>query len=162
MSSVEPNCRRERVAADLTDAAQRHALFSAAGSDRALMITEGLLMYLPAETVESLTTEAHTRSGIRYWMLDATSPELDRRLAEDTRQEIQNVRAENHLNGVEILDRLRQSGWNVNRHRSYTRDAMEVAAARIQSLVASGEFNRPANEPPPPDDPSGVYLMERL
>ena len=44
LSAETPRCRRERIAADLNDAAQRRAIYAAVGSAPALMITEGLLM----------------------------------------------------------------------------------------------------------------------
>jgi len=160
MAGEQPKCRLERIAADLSDSSQRHAVFADAGDAPGLMITEGLLMYLPADTVTALATESHGRSGIRYWMMDMASPELDRRLGMSSREAIQNVRAENHLNGIEIMELQQRHGWVPLRHRSYTRHSMEVAAERIREMMAS----RPANtqvEPPPADDPSGVYLMGR-
>ena len=119
-------------------------------------------MYLPAENVEALATESVRMSGIRYWLLDITSPELDRQTTMTSCQSIQNVRAENHLNGAQILELMRRNGWIPLRHRSYTRDSMEVAAARIQAAVAARREMRAGEFPPPPaDDPSGVYLLGR-
>ncbi|HLK66965.1 MAG TPA: class I SAM-dependent methyltransferase [Bryobacteraceae bacterium] len=162
LESATPKCRLERMSADLTDSAQRLQVFAAVGDSPSLMITEGLLMYLPAKTVEAIATESHSTSGIRHWMLDVTSPELDVRMGINSRQAIQNVRAEGHLNGVEIMEVQRRAGWTPVRHRSYIRNSMEVAAARIQAMIASGG-TLPNREmaPPPPDDPSGVYLMGR-
>jgi methyltransferase (TIGR00027 family) len=162
MASVRPKCRLERMAADLNDQAQRHAVFSAAGDGPGLIVTEGLLMYLPAENVEALAAEAGAMSGIRYWMLDATSPELDRRMEVHSRNAFDHVRAENHLDGVQILEVLRRNGWTTVRHRSYTRDSMKVAGERIRAMMVARAAN-PALQPPPPpaDDPSGVYLVGR-
>jgi methyltransferase (TIGR00027 family) len=44
MAGEKPRCHRERLTADVNDAAQRRALYAAAGPAPALMITEGLLM----------------------------------------------------------------------------------------------------------------------
>jgi len=127
-----------------------------------LIITEGLLMYLPAENVEALAAESVAMSGIRYWLLDVTSPELDRRMDMNSRQAIQKVRAENHLNGIQILEVLRRNGWSPIRHLSYTRDSMEVAGERIRKMTdARAATGAPEMPPPPADDPSGVYLMGR-
>src|ERR1700752_1993288 len=52
MSGEKSSCRRERLTVDLNDAAQRRVMYDAAGSSPALMITEGLLLYLPAATVD--------------------------------------------------------------------------------------------------------------
>jgi O-methyltransferase involved in polyketide biosynthesis len=45
MAAEKPKCRLDRVAADVTDQAQRATLFAAVGVPT-LIITEGLLMYL--------------------------------------------------------------------------------------------------------------------
>jgi methyltransferase (TIGR00027 family) len=162
MAAETPKCRLEHLAADLNSPSQREAVFSAAGNSPGLIITEGLLMYLPAENVEALAAESVAISGIRYWLLDVTSPELDRRMDMNSRQAIQNVRAENHLDGVQILEVLRRQGWTPIRHRSYTRDSMEVAAERIQAFAAArAAAGAPEMPPPPADDPSGVYLLGR-
>jgi methyltransferase (TIGR00027 family) len=64
MSAEKPRCRRERITTDLNDVAQRRALYAAVGAAPGLMITEGLLMYLPAATVKALAAEACRESGI--------------------------------------------------------------------------------------------------
>ncbi len=71
-----PRCRRERLAADINDPAQRERVYSAVGSGPALMITEGLLMYLPAGTVESLARESAQKNGIVDWIADIVTNSL--------------------------------------------------------------------------------------
>ncbi len=162
MADERPKCRREHLSADLSDPSDRLAVFSAAGSEPAVIVTEGLLMYLSAENVEALARESVAGIGIRYWLLDVMSPELDRRMETSTRQPIESVRAENHLNGLQILDVMRRNGWTPLRHRSYVRDSMEVAAARIMAMRAARSGVAAGEMPPPPmDDPSGVYLLGR-
>jgi O-methyltransferase involved in polyketide biosynthesis len=161
MSGERAKCRLVSIPADLADQAQRHAVFSAAGNSPALMITEGLLMYLSADVVEALATESLALSGIRHWLLDVTSPELDRQMDASSRDAMDKVRAGNHLNGVQIRDLQSRAGWISIRHRSYTRDFMEVAAARIQKVIEARGMALSELPPPPPNDPSGVYLMGR-
>ena len=163
MAAEQPRCRLEHLSADLSDPAQRQAVFAAAGNVPALIITEGLLMYLAAESVEALARESVAMSGIRYWLLDAVSPELNRIMEIGTSRSIENVRAENHLDGVQILDLLRRNGWVPLRHRSYVRDSMEVAEERILAMRAvQAASGAPQIAPPPMDDPSGVYLLGRV
>ena len=82
MEAAEPKCRLERVAADVTDQAQRAALFATAAGVPTLMITEGLLMYLARAAVEALAVDA-ARHGIRRWLLDSSSLDLARKLGWD-------------------------------------------------------------------------------
>jgi len=162
MAEVPARCRLERIAADLTDASRRDAIYSAVGNAPALMITEGLLMYLPAETVGAIAAESSAKSGIRYWLMDVASQEMDRRLGISSRQSIHNVRADGHLNGEQIMELQRRNGWKPFRHRSYVRESHEIAAARIQAMIAQGRLATDREiAPPPADDPSGVYVLGR-
>jgi methyltransferase (TIGR00027 family) len=152
-----PRCRLERMSADITDPMQRQAVLSAA-SGPTLMITEGLLMYLPAGAVEALATEA-PEAGVRYWLIDATSEAFAARVHMNSYQSIENVRAEGHLDGEGIVDVIHRGGWNTLVHRSYARDvATRIPVARLQDLMA---HLPPMKEPPPPipNDPSGVHLF---
>jgi methyltransferase (TIGR00027 family) len=80
MAKEQPNCRLERIAGDLNDPLHRKAVCATAGSGPGLLITEGLLMYLPASTVEALAAESVSMSGIRYWLLDVSSTDLARQV----------------------------------------------------------------------------------
>src|SRR5579864_3818630 len=73
MSGERSRCRRERLTVDLNDAAQRRVMYEATGPSSALMITEGLLLYLPAATVDALAAEASTDSGVAHWISDITT-----------------------------------------------------------------------------------------
>ncbi|MGA2270677.1 MAG: class I SAM-dependent methyltransferase [Bryobacteraceae bacterium] len=162
MAPEKPKCRLEHVAADLAGASERQAVFEAAGAAPGLMITEGLLLYLPARTVEAIAAESAALSGIRYWLLDASSLNLARRMGLDSRKSIQNVRAPGHLVGLQVLEAVRRHGWTQMRFRSYTRDSMEVAAGRIRAAVESFAAAGTPLPAPPPDDRSGVYLFRHL
>jgi methyltransferase (TIGR00027 family) len=156
MASAAPKCVRERLAADLNDAAGRQTVFGAAGDGPTLMITEGLLMYLPAPTIEALA--ANTAVG--HWLLDVSSPEMARRVRMDDYQSIQNVRAADHLDGLQILGVLGRHGWIGLRRLTYAADVMEYAAERVIAMFR----NLPPDQipkPMPAGDPSGVHLFGR-
>ena len=78
MGDVEPACRYEAIPADLVDAKVREALFSQIGREatRALVVTEGLLIYLTDEQVAGLATELHRQPSFRWWLIDLASPRL--------------------------------------------------------------------------------------
>jgi methyltransferase (TIGR00027 family) len=80
-----PACRYEAIGADLTDAAARTALFAQLGAEasRALVITEGLLIYLAADQVATLARDLATVTSFREWLLDLASPDLLRILNRD-------------------------------------------------------------------------------
>jgi methyltransferase (TIGR00027 family) len=158
MASVAPKCRRERFAADVSNPSERERVFAAGGDGPTLMITEGLLMYLPASTIEALAANA----AASHWLLDAASLDMARRVRMDTFQSIENVRAADHLDGVQILDVLERHGWVGLRRLTYGRgDVMEFAAERIAAMFRN---LRPDQMPEPlaPTDPSGVHLFARV
>lgn len=78
-----PVCRYEAVAADMTDATVRRELFSrlGAGATNALVVTEGLLVYLEAEQVAALATDLHAQPSFKEWLIDLASPQLLKRMS---------------------------------------------------------------------------------
>jgi len=158
LRSGQPRCTLERIAADLSVPQDRERVFRAVGDASALMITEGLLMYLPRQALTALCSEAVAQSGVRRWLFDISSKELMRRAHGDMIHEIESVRAEDHLTGGEIVDVALSGGWKMDEFCSYTRDAVKIAWGRIMKIVNSTKSEL---ERPPEDDPSGVYLFSR-
>lgn len=80
LTGEKPACALERVGLDLSDRAARHVLFERLGREakRALIVTEGLLIYLAAGDVGALATDLAGQPGFRYWALDVVSPGLFR------------------------------------------------------------------------------------
>ena len=78
MREERPVCRYEAIGADLTDARVRDALFSQIGgaSRTMLVITEGLLVYLSPDEVQSLARAIHSMRSARWWITDVASPML--------------------------------------------------------------------------------------
>ena len=73
-----PHCLYEAVAADLTDAAIRRPLFQRLGveSRKALVVTEGLLIYLTPDQVGTLADDLHEQASFAYWLFDLANPWL--------------------------------------------------------------------------------------
>jgi methyltransferase (TIGR00027 family) len=146
MAAEVPKCHRERLSANVNDASGRESVFAAAGDGPTLMITEGLLMYLPTATIEALAATA----SVTHWMLDAASAEMSRRVGMDQYEAIENVRAADHLDGVQILDALHRRGWTGLRRFRYSRDFMQFAAERVLNMFR----NTPPDRMPEPCRPT--------
>ena len=159
MSSETSRCRRERLTLDLNDAAQRRAIYDAAGSEPALMITEGLLLYLPAATVEAIAAESGSLCAIAHWISDITTSDFSRVLSRgtDPMQSIRHVQASDALNGEQILKVIERHGWKTSAQRSYITD---VGFVRERFRRTMGDATPP---PPqfPPNDPTGVHRFGR-
>ncbi|MGH7634414.1 MAG: class I SAM-dependent methyltransferase, partial [Gemmatimonadaceae bacterium] len=72
------HCSYEAVEADLRDADVRHALFTRIGrrTSRALVVTEGLLIYLGDEGVAALASDLNDVPTFARWLIDLASPRL--------------------------------------------------------------------------------------
>jgi methyltransferase (TIGR00027 family) len=71
-------CRYQGVRLDLADVPGRQALFERIGgaARRVLVITEGLLVYLPEAAVAGLATDLHAQPSFGLWLTDLASPGL--------------------------------------------------------------------------------------
>jgi len=78
LKSAPPVCALERVRLDLADEAARRTLFSRLGTEatRALIVTEGLLIYLDPEAVATLAHDLAAVPAFRTWIIDLASPAL--------------------------------------------------------------------------------------
>ena len=76
--SETPVCQVERVRLDLSDVRARRELFSELGlrANRALVVSEGLLIYLDEKEVTSLGQDLAVAPSFQHWVLDLTSPAL--------------------------------------------------------------------------------------
>ena len=159
MSGDTPNCRRERLEVDVNDPAQRRTMFEAAGPTPALLITEGLLLYLPAATVEAMAAESWKHSGVAHWISDVTTSAFSQTLGRgaDTMQPIRHVQAPDCLKGEQILEVLQRHGWTTSAMRSYIKD-VEFVRARLRRMMGG---SAPPPLPYPPGDPTGVHRFAR-
>lgn len=71
-------CRLERISLDLADEEARRALFQelAGRGSKALVLSEGLLIYLEREQVEGLARDLAAAPAFRWWVIDLASPGL--------------------------------------------------------------------------------------
>ncbi len=73
-----PRCALERIPLDLSNASARREVFSGLGrrANKALVITEGLLIYLAPEEVIALALDLAAPGSFRRWITDLASPGL--------------------------------------------------------------------------------------
>jgi len=78
LAGEKPVCRLERVALDLADRAGRTGLFArlAGSARRALIVTEGLLIYLTADEVAAMASDLAAQPRFERWIIDLTTPAL--------------------------------------------------------------------------------------
>lgn len=156
LKDVAPKCRLERMTADLNDPADRQRVIESLKGRRVLLLTEGLLFYLPAETVRALAKEAMV---CERWLMDI-SPQTAILLSSggDSMRQANEMRHETRLEGVEILEVVKVSGWEAKGSRTFVRDGAPFAVQRMQKNGWTADPNTP---PRSLDDPSGVWLFEK-
>ncbi len=82
LAGETPRCALERVRLDLSDLNARRALFERLGRQaaKALILTEGLMIYLAAEAVATFARDLAAPPAFQSWILDIASPGLLRLL----------------------------------------------------------------------------------
>lgn len=78
LAGETPACELEHVGFDLTDLPRRQAFFAGVGaaSRQVLVLSEGLLVYLPPDKVAQLATDLAAVPSFRWWLIDISSPRL--------------------------------------------------------------------------------------
>jgi len=112
LADARPRCQLSRIKFDLADAGARPALLQdVVGPARnALVITEGLLIYLDETQVRALTADLCAHAGIHGWVLDLASPELLEMLGKSMGRHLVNAPMKfAPANGVAYFEAL---GWH--------------------------------------------------
>lgn len=158
MQGIEPQCQLEHMTVDLNIKSDRERIFhaSSAGSSRILLLTEGLLFYLPAETVRNLALEA---ADCYRWILEV-APSTAVMLAGggESMRQANEMRDPSRLEGAQILEVVRDCGWLPAASKTFMRDGAAFARERA---IKHGWTPDPNTPRPSPDDPSGVWVFER-
>jgi len=73
-----PNCELRSIALDLADRKTRLELFRQLNSEckKALVVTEGLIIYLTSKQVAELANDLSSQNHFRRWIFDMVSPAL--------------------------------------------------------------------------------------
>lgn len=121
-------CRYEAVTADLRDVEARRAIFSRLGanSSRALVLSEGLLIYLPAEQVAALAADLHAQPSFKEWMIDLASPQLLKRMKRMWGKKLEGGGAPFVFAPSEGTDFFRPHGWREERFLSLLEEAKRL------------------------------------
>ena len=113
LATDSPRCAYEGVRLDLTDTPARHQLFSRVSTQarRVLVITEGLLVYLPPAAVAELARDLHGQPGFQFWLTDLASPGLLKMLAKSWGPIVAAGNAPFQFGPAESTDFFMPLGW---------------------------------------------------
>jgi methyltransferase (TIGR00027 family) len=126
MADARPVCRLTRRGLDLSDSAARAVFFGelADTTRSALIITEGLLLYMDEDVVRALALDLAGRSNIRWWMFDLASPNLLQMMKKTMGSQLVNAPMKfAPAEGVAFFEAL---GWVTQDVRSFVRAAVRL------------------------------------
>ena len=82
LAAEKPICRIERVSLDLADGAKRREFLGRVGAEsrKALVLSEGLLVYLSPTLVGELADDLSSQSAFHSWATDLATPAIRKRV----------------------------------------------------------------------------------
>lgn len=94
-ADAKPTCKLERVALDLADVNARRALFKRLGAraKRAVILSEGLLIYLSPDEVSTLARDLAAQPSFQRWIIDMASPGLKKMMEKEFGQRLEAANA---------------------------------------------------------------------
>lgn len=145
LAGETPRCRLQRIALNLLDATARHEQFAPLCRDatRAIVLTEGLLIYMSADEVASLAEDLAS-AGVQRWITDLASPALLGLMEREMSELVTQAGAPYKFAPAGGPDFFRACGWLPTDVRSMFR-----TAAQLQRLPP--ELQAFADYPDPPE-----------
>ena len=122
-----PRCALRRIRLDLSDRGARRQLFAELGSQarNALVVTEGLLIYLTPEQVAALADDLAAAPGFKRWIVDMVSPGLRGMMTRQFGSLLDEGGVPFRFSPVEGPDFFTPHGWRPAVVRSMIRTAAE-------------------------------------
>ena len=158
----KPVCELERVRMDLADVDGRRRLFERLGgrAKKALVLSEGLMIYLAAEEAGALAQNLFEVSSFQSWVLDIASPGLLQMLLPNTDMEFGEGVAKLKFAPENGPDFFKPYGWETVRVDSLgkTAAALKRLPKELEPMLAMPE--NPTQMGPIPW--SGVCLLGRV
>ncbi len=157
----EPACALERVRLDLANVEERRALFAQLGgrAKKALVVSEGLLIYLTAEEVGALARDLAATAGFQRWLLDLVSPGLLQMMQRQMGKHLEAAHAPHKFGPPEGPAFFAPHGWKPAEVRSILKTAARIK--RLPFLLRLLALLPESNGPQGNRMWSGVCLLEK-
>jgi methyltransferase (TIGR00027 family) len=160
LESETPRCKVERIATDLSDGAARRTLFAELGgrATKALVLAEGLLVYLTESDVTGLAQDLAAVPTFRYWTLEVVSASLLIRLNKTVGKRLAAAGMPMQWGTAQGPHFFEPLGWRLLEARSMFREAAKYKRLPFpMSLFAY----LPEGNPPWKHPWAGVCLYQR-
>jgi methyltransferase (TIGR00027 family) len=149
LEGEKPRCRLRRERVDLGDAMARDGFLvrETSAANKVLVLTEGLLGYLNDDAVRTLGRDFASRSSVRWWVLDVTSPAIRQMLTRGMGTQLDNAPIRfAPPDGVAFFESL---GWKAIDIRSIYREAVRFRRVplflRMFAFLPEPDPRKPGN-----------------
>jgi len=158
----KPKCQLRSVSLDLADKTARLDLFKQLNGEakQALVLTEGLLIYLTADEVASLASDLSSQKNFRRWVFDLQSPMLLAMATETMGWILKGSGAKFQFAPEEGEEFFLPYGWNHIESKSLLPTALTLNRLP-EELKSYAEMGEPLG-PPRAFPWSGVCLLENV
>src|ERR1700690_898601 len=159
LAQEKPRCQLKRVSLDLADLPARRELFAQldARATRAVVATEGLLIYFTADAVGSLARDLAAGQHFASWIIDLASPGQLRLMQRTTGKQLSEAGAAFKFGPPEGAGFFTPYGWEPSEVQGMLKTAAEFnrAPAELLALLPEPKGN-PGNFPW-----TGVCLLQK-
>ncbi len=163
LAGEQPQCKLERIGADLADDQTRAQVFERINSmgNVGLVITEGLMVYLKPEQVSEFAKDLARQAHFRYWIVDIVAPFIIKMMRRTWGKQLLSAPfLFAPEEGAGFYERL---GWRLVSYRSTWREAhyykREAASAWVWRLLFPRAWLAEKNKRTGPM--TGVLMLER-
>lgn len=158
----KPNCEYRSIALDLADRKARNGLFQQLNNEckKALVVTEGLIIYLTYEQVAELSLDLSAQNHFHRWVFDLTSAALLELIQKEMQPALKGSGAVFQFAPEEGEEFFEKYGWKHIESKSNLK-----TAANLNRLYDELKAYAEMPEPPGPHRPfpwSGVCLLENV
>jgi methyltransferase (TIGR00027 family) len=161
LAGEKPVCSLERVRLDLSNVDARRQLFIRLGANakRALVITEGLLIYLSADEVASLARDLASISAFQNWVFELVSPGLMKKMTQSAGVILNQANAPFKFAPPEGPGFFEAHGWQIKEVRSLLKTAAQLKRLTLfmRLIALLPESNRKQGRTPW----SGICLLTK-
>ena len=163
LADATPVCVHEEIAADMVDGVARAAVVArACAAGPAMIVTEGLLVYLTSEQVTALARDARAEPEVRWWLMDLASPLLLKMLKRSWQPRLAAANAPMQFAPEEGTEFFAPLGWREVEFRSTWDESLRLrrtialawlwnGLSRLRSKAVRERYRRM----------SGTVLLER-
>ena len=159
LGNEKPKCGLERISLDLSDMAERRALFEQLNgrAKKITVVSEGLLIYFSAEEVASLARDLGLGDHFQSWIIDLASPGQLKLMQRSTGKQLSEANAAFKFGPPEGANFFVPCGWKPADIQGFLETAARLGRAPEELLSLLPEPKGPLMNYPW----TGVCLLKR-